>query len=96
MELVVIPTSTTSMEAYSATIKFTVSNSFNLPEKSLSPLQKILTENIPSHTIKKPKINLSIISVMEAEEISMLLQTKVEILILTSGETKLASNLETV
>jgi len=33
---------------------------------------------------------------MEAEEISMLLQTKVEILILTSGETKLASNLETV
>lgn len=52
-------------------------------------------ENIPSHLIKKPKINSSIISVMEVEEISMLHQMKAETLILINGETKLDSNLET-
>ena len=96
MELVVIPTSTTSMEAFSAMIKFIVSNNFNLLEKNLFPSQKLLTESIPSRTIKKPKINSFIISAMEAVEIFMSLQLKVETPILTDGEIKLASNLETV
>lgn len=51
-------------------------------------------ENILSHIIKKHKINLSITSVMAAEEISMLPQIKAEILILTNGEMRLASSSE--
>lgn len=96
MELVVIPTSMKSMEVFSVMIVFIVSNSSNLSKKNhfLSPKQPM--ENILSPTIKKTKISLYIISVMEAEEISMSPQTKEATLILINGEMKLASSSETV
>lgn len=85
-----------SMEVFSVTIIFIVLNNFNLQKKSLSPSLKQHMENILSHIIKKHKINLFITSVMGVEGISMLLQIKAEILILTNGEMRLASNLEAV
>lgn len=62
--------------------------SSNLQKKNLSHSPKQHMENIHFPTIKKHKTSLFITSVMEAEEISMLLPMKAETVILINGETK--------
>jgi hypothetical protein len=84
------------MVVYSVMIVSIILNNINHSNKNLSRSLKLHMVNTLLNTIKKPKINLSIMLAMVVGEIFMLLQTKVVTVILIDGETKLDSSLETV